>query len=207
MKVISIALISIILVCGCSSKKQSCKCPYQADIQNEQNQELHLEITNFEFNNLLLSKKHIDIRPYRPLKLALLEIKKEIPLHSNIIETAFKYEGVRYRTGGTSEKGMDCSGLVYRCYSNFGISLPRRSIDMSRAVQDISISEAKKGDLIFFKTNRRKGQINHVGIVVEVNGKEIKFIHASIKKGVTISSTFENYYSRTFAKVGRILDV
>lgn len=206
MKVISIVLIGF-LIFGCSSKKQSCKCPYQAEIKSDRDKKDFFEPINFQFNNLLLAKKHVDIQLYRPLKLALLDIKKEIPLYSEIIETALKYKGVRYRTGGTSAKGMDCSGLVYKCYSNLGISLPRRSVDMAVKVQDISISEAKKGDLIFFKTNRRKAQINHVGIVIEVNGKEIKFIHASIKKGVTVSSTFENYYAKTFVKVGRVLDV
>jgi len=75
---------------------------------------------------------------------------------------------------------------------------------MSRAVSDVPHTEAKAGDLIFFKTNRRKNFINHVGIVTQVNGKEIKFIHASIKKGVIESSTLEDYYASTYAKVGRV---
>jgi cell wall-associated NlpC family hydrolase len=43
--------------------------------------------------------------------------------------------------------------------------------------------EAKIGDLIFFKTNRRS-KINHVGIVTEVLDNDIKFIHASTSKGL-----------------------
>ena len=63
---------------------------------------------------------------------------------------------------------------------------------------------AKKGDLIFFKTNGR-GHINHVGLVVEVNGDEIKFVHSSVQRGVIVSSTKEAYYAKAFASVRRVI--
>jgi cell wall-associated NlpC family hydrolase len=47
----------------------------------------------------------------------------------------------------------------------------------------------------FFKTNGRR-QVNHVGMVVEVNNGDIKFIHASTSNGVIISSIKEKYYSK-----------
>ncbi len=205
MKLLSIIFINTLLLVGCSSQKQTCKCPYQSTL----NKNIDFNNLTFEVNPYLFVENKVNINDLfsiSPLPLPLQE-ENYHPLRTNIIETAFKYEGVRYRTGGTSEKGMDCSGLVYRCYTNYGISLPRTSFDMSTHVDDVPLQEVKKGDLIFFKTNRRKNRINHVGLVIEVNGNEIKFIHASIKKGVTVSSTFDNYYSKTFVKVGRILDV
>jgi cell wall-associated NlpC family hydrolase len=121
-----------------------------------------------------------------------------------LIETASEKIGTRYRAGGTSTDGFDCSGLVYSTFSSFDIKLPRSSFDQSFFGTRIENKEVKKGDLIFFKTNG-KGRINHVGLVVEVLEDQIKFIHSSTSSGVIISSTKESYYERNFVQVNRVL--
>ena len=121
-----------------------------------------------------------------------------------LIETASEKIGTRYRAGGTSMDGFDCSGLVYSTFSSFDIKLPRSSFDQSFFGTRIENKEVKKGDLIFFKTNG-KGRINHVGLVVEVLDDQIKFIHSSTSSGVIISSTKESYYERNFVQVNRVL--
>jgi peptidoglycan endopeptidase LytE len=121
-----------------------------------------------------------------------------------LIETASEKIGTRYRAGGTSTDGFDCSGLVYSTFSSFDIKLPRSSFDQSFFGTRIENKEVKKGDLIFFKTNG-KGRINHVGLVVEVLDDQIKFIHSSTSSGVIISSTKESYYERNFVQVNRVL--
>jgi len=113
--------------------------------------------------------------------------------------------GTRYRSGGTSKAGFDCSGLMYATFGNFDIRLPRTSLEQSRIGVKVNTEEAKKGDLIFFKTNGRH-QINHVGLVVEATEEEIKFVHSSTSSGVIISSTKEGYYERTFSHVNRVLE-
>ncbi|MEO7976723.1 LysM peptidoglycan-binding domain-containing protein [Flavobacterium sp.] len=113
--------------------------------------------------------------------------------------------GTRYRSGGTSKAGFDCSGLMYATFGNFAIRLPRTSLEQSRIGIKVNTEEAQKGDLIFFKTNGRS-QINHVGMVVEVTEEEIKFVHASTHGGVMVSSTKESYYERTFSQVNRVLE-
>jgi cell wall-associated NlpC family hydrolase len=87
------------------------------------------------------------------------------------------------------------------------IKLPRTSAEQAKAGTRLgkNTDEAKKGDLIFFKTNKRS-QINHVGIVTEVNNEEIIFIHSSTSKGVIHSSTKQSYYKKTFAQLNRILE-
>ena len=75
---------------------------------------------------------------------------------------------------------------------------------MARYGVKIDKSQAQKGDLIFFATFGR-GRVSHVGMVTETDGDEIKFIHSSTSSGVIISSTKEDYYSRSFVQVNRVL--
>jgi cell wall-associated NlpC family hydrolase len=121
-----------------------------------------------------------------------------------LINTAMQYNGVRYRGGGTTTAGMDCSGLVTTVFKTYDVSLPRSSNDMSKVGEKLNRNEIKKGDLVFFRTNGRS-VINHVGLVTEVKDDEIIFIHSSVQRGVIISSTKEPYYQRTFAQANRIL--
>ena len=121
-----------------------------------------------------------------------------------LISTASENIGTRYRSGGITREGFDCSGLMCYTFSSYDIKLPRSSIDMAAHGSKIDTQNAQKGDLIFFKTNGRR-QINHVGMVVEVLDGEIKFIHSATHGGVIISSTKESYYQRNFAQVNRVL--
>ena len=129
--------------------------------------------------------------------------------HSELIDQLVYHAtdniGTRYRSGGTSKAGFDCSGLMYSTFGNFDIKLPRSSIEQSRIGMKVNTDEAQKGDLIFFKTNGRS-QINHVGMVVEVVDGEIKFVHSSTHGGVIISSTKEAYYERAFSQLNRVLE-
>lgn len=121
-----------------------------------------------------------------------------------LIRTATENLGTGYKSGGITVDGFDCSGLIYATFLKFDIKLPRTSAEMSKMGKKLQSEEIQKGDLIFFKTNG-KSVINHVGLVIEVNDNEIKFIHASNQKGVVISSTKEPYYGKSFAQGNRIL--
>lgn len=122
-----------------------------------------------------------------------------------LINNAIDNLGTRYQSGGSSKEGFDCSGLIFYTFKKFDIILPRSSIDMAKIGRVLERNEVKKGDLIFFKTNG-KYYINHVGMVVEVNDEEIIFVHSSTSKGVIYSSTKENYYSKNFAQVNRVIE-
>jgi cell wall-associated NlpC family hydrolase len=121
-----------------------------------------------------------------------------------MINNAMTFIGVRYSGGGTTKAGMDCSGMVTAVFNLFDMKLPRSSTEMSKVGKKLAPDEIQKGDLVFFKTNGRS-IINHVGMVVEVIGDEIKFVHSSTQKGVIVSSTKEPYYSKTFAQANRVL--
>lgn len=125
-------------------------------------------------------------------------------LINQLIESASGKIGTRYRSGGTTTAGFDCSGFMCSTFGGFDIKLPRSSIEQSSFGEKIETEKVQKGDLIFFKTNGRR-HINHVGMVIEVADDEIKFIHSSTHAGVIISSTKEPYYHRNFAQVNRVL--
>lgn len=127
------------------------------------------------------------------------------PINIQIVETAVNNIGVKYKNGGITSEGMDCSGLVYSTYRKYKKNLPRSTEQMAKQGTLVSKENAKPGDLIFFKKSGR-GTINHVGIITEIVANEVKFIHSSTSKGVIISSTKESYYDSTFAQINRIID-
>lgn len=124
---------------------------------------------------------------------------------NNLIKTATNNIGAPYKASGTTRAGFDCSGLVFSTFESENIKLPRSSYEQSKIGKIIPFDDAKKGDLIFFKTNKSK-QINHVGLITEVNREEIKFVHSSTSKGVIISSTKEAYYKNSYVQIKRILE-
>lgn len=121
-----------------------------------------------------------------------------------VIETALTFSGVRYKYGGQTKKGMDCSGLIFVALTENDIVFPRVSYQMANEGKRIKVKEVQKGDLLFFKTSKRGKNINHVGLVVEVDD-EIKFIHSTTSRGVIVSSLREGYWSSAFVKATRIL--
>lgn len=146
--------------------------------------------------SILVDKNESDI---------IIENESDSYLALQLINVASDNLGVTYRGGGTTKAGFDCSGLVYSTFKQFDITLPRSSHEMAEVGTIVDFNEAKKGDLIFF-INRGGRRINHVGMIVEVNGDDIRFIHSSTQGGVIISSLKESYYDRTFKQINRVLE-
>lgn len=124
---------------------------------------------------------------------------------NNIIDYAKQFKGVRYKWGGTTKSGMDCSGLVYESFKAYDILLPRSSKDIAKKGSKITLKHVKKGDLLFFKTNKRKNTINHVGLIVAIRDNDIEFIHATTSRGVIISRLNETYWLNAFSEARRVL--
>lgn len=122
-----------------------------------------------------------------------------------IVNNAMEFNGVRYRGGGTTKEGMDCSGMVFATFKIFDITLPRSSGEMAKVGESIELKNVKKGDLLFFNNNRRRNTINHVGLVIENENGEVKFIHSTLSGGVMVSSMSETYYTRTYVSAKRVI--
>ena len=122
----------------------------------------------------------------------------------NLYSFADEWKGIPYRFGGTTKRGTDCSGFVWRLYNAvYNLDLGRHSsatlMSKSRRVEKRNL---KEGDLLFFNiNNRRGGRASHVGVYL----KDDLFIHATTKQGVIISSLNEPYYRRTYIGGGRVL--
>lgn len=122
-----------------------------------------------------------------------------------IIDYAKQFEGVRYKWGGTTKSGMDCSGLIFESFKSYNVSLPRISRDMAKKGHKIQLKKVIKGDLLFFKTGNRRNAINHVGLIVDIKDNDIKFIHATSSKGIIISGLNETYWLKAFHEARRVL--
>ena len=112
------------------------------------------------------------------------------------------YFGTRYRSGGQTPAGFDCSGFVQFMYSKaFNIHLPRSSREMSAIGNKVAKDELQPGDLVFFQTHGQ--QINHVGIFI---GNDT-FIHSSLSKGITEDKLKQSYFDKSFAGAVRLLNI
>ena len=91
------------------------------------------------------------------------------PAGTSVIDVAKRYTGIKYRFGGTTPAGFDCSGFVRYVYAQVGVDLPRTASSQATAGTRVSASEAKAGDIISFTG---KGGVYHNGIYLG-NGKMI----------------------------------
>lgn len=123
---------------------------------------------------------------------------------AQLVELAKQYLGVRYKYGGTSPSGFDCSGFVYYLMKALGTSVPRTaSAQWSAGYTKVSQSELQPGDLVFFaNTYSSSNYITHVGIYVGSG----QFIHSSSPSsgGVIYSSLTEGYYAARYAGACRV---
>jgi len=113
--------------------------------------------------------------------------------HEEIRNEIVKWVGIPYLRGGSSKRGVDCSGFVRLIYKAvFGLDLPHKARYQSSLPLFSKVSESglRTGDLIFFSPTVRKRGINHVGIYLS----DGRFAHAVRKKGVTISSLREAHW-------------
>lgn len=140
---------------------------------------------------------------YRALARASVRLGIDIGPQDNhrLYLEAAEWIGTRYRTGGDSRRGTDCSGMTGQIYRKvYRIQLPRSTGEQKEQSRRVSKRNLREGDLVFFTSNRSGRKPAHVGIYL----KEGKFIHASTSKGVIVSRLDETYYRDNWIAGGRV---
>jgi hypothetical protein len=134
------------------------------------------------------------------------------PTQENIIQTAKSFMGIPYLWGGTSAKGMDCSGFTKTVYFLNGVLLDR---DASQQVNngilintENGFESLQKGDLLFFGfkgTEKSKERITHVGIYIS----DMEYIHEAgfvkINSFDEAKSNFNKFRLDHFIRAKRII--
>lgn len=115
-----------------------------------------------------------------------------------IVTEALGQIGRPYRYGGATPEGFDCSGLVQYSYAQGGVALPRTTGEQLKAGQEIALSEAEPGDLLFYKLN---GAL-HVALYVG----DGRAVHAPARgKQVIVAPVAIPYWQQSFITAIRVL--
>ena len=130
--------------------------------------------------------------------------EKKIKPREGVVLYAKEYLGTPYSLGGNNTRGIDCSGLIHNAFKKQGVRVSRTVDLLRKEGKRISIDRAKPGDIIFFRTSKRR-KLTHAGIVVGRKRDVPLFIHSSSSKGVIISSMNEGYWNKAYAQTRRLI--
>lgn len=132
----------------------------------------------------------------------------QLPGVNNLLSYARKHLSSRYRSGGTTPSGFDCSGFVRYCFTKFGISLPHSSAAQASVGAKVDREFAQPGDLIFFNGHAAGGsRVGHVGIITDVVNNQVTFIHSACGGGVKFDLLSADYYRKRFVTIRRVANL
>jgi peptidoglycan endopeptidase LytE len=108
------------------------------------------------------------------------------------VKVVRSYEGVPYKLGGNSLRGIDCSAFTKKVYGIFSVDLPRTAREQLQSGKRVGRDDLDVGDLVFFKTRRTR---IHVGIFL--GGSE--FFHLSSRnRAGKVDNLESSYFSSRF---------
>ncbi|MEM6533483.1 MAG: C40 family peptidase [Myxococcota bacterium] len=114
---------------------------------------------------------------------------------------AQRWSGTPYLLGGTSLKGVDCSGYSRALMrKTLRVEIPRTASLQASIGVPVEQDSLRAGDLVFFDTLDR-GEITHVGVYLG----EGRFTHASSSRGVVEDRLDKRYFRRAFRGANRLV--
>jgi len=130
---------------------------------------------------------------------------------NSLISTAKDLMGVPYLWGGTSTKGVDCSGFTKTVFLRHGLILPRdasQQVNVGKLIDDQrDFSKLEVGDLLFFGRKNEDGseRVIHVGLWIGDNS----FIHSSgdvhISSMDSLADNYDSYNYNRYLRTKRVL--
>ena len=127
------------------------------------------------------------------------QMVQNVDIKSRLMDQYADWKGVRYRLGGTSKRGIDCSAFVQTTFrEQFGLDLPRSTYEQEDSGKSIQRAKLRPGDLVLFRAGSTG---RHVGIYI---GND-NFVHASTSSGVMISNLNESYWKNRYRDARRVL--
>lgn len=193
-----IILISITIT-GCVFNNQKFVLSDKSDYTiHEENPNLDKNlITNLEYKAIVSNKEYEKI-----LQKAKKNHEKNEQLayiEKALMDFYSEWKGVKYKFGGDTKKGIDCSAFTQKIFKEkFQLDIPRTTRTQVKVGKTVKKSELKLGDLVFFKTGRID---RHVGIYIG-NGE---FMHASIK-GVKVTKLNKPFYKKAYWTSKRVIN-
>lgn len=144
-------------------------------------------ITPKEYKKILLEQRRILVSP-----------SSTVLMNKELMDFYNEWKGVKYKYGGDSKKGIDCSAFTQRIYKEkFDLNIPRTTRTQVKVGKHIKRSKLEMGDLVFFRTGKFD---KHVGIYMG-NGD---FMHASIK-GIKFTKLDKPFYKRNYWTSRRVI--
>ncbi|PJE02886.1 MAG: hypothetical protein CK427_06415 [Leptospira sp.] len=126
-------------------------------------------------------------------------------IRQNLKQVVSGWIGTKYVYGGGSKVGTDCSGFTIGVLTDPLISVPRSELPRSARHQalvgtEITRSNIREGDLVFFSASKNQTKITHVGLAMGGG----QFSHASSSRGVVIQGLSERWWLDRFVTSRRI---
>lgn len=199
-----LVLLSFVIMTGCSSyhelSEKDSKTKKKKGVDEYKNSS-ELVATNTFANKTSIKRENLESISSSLtgfINTSMISVNKD---RDEVMYKVIEYLNTPYLWGGTSKRGIDCSGFVQAVmYKALGVTLPRTSYEMSTVGEDVDRSNLKFGDLLFFET-RGKGRVSHVAIYLE----DGYFVHSGSKTGVAVASLDSEFYATHFLKAKRVV--
>jgi len=190
----------LLILAGCQNKQEV----YVENTMFEKNKAAISTIKNTTQETITENKKLLNsneplISQELILEANVQEEDTSIAMNDALMEFYNEWKHVKYKLGGNSKRGIDCSAFTQRIFKEkFDVKIPRTTRTQVKVGKRVKKTELEMGDLVFFKTGKTD---RHVGIYMG----DGTFMHASIK-GIKFTKLNKPFYKKTYWTSRRIIN-